>query len=41
MLELEYDDQYILIEARPGDGGRALPLEKEPASSPMRWRSGG
>ena len=41
VLELDYDDQYILIEARPADGGRALPFEKEPASSPMRWRSGG
>ncbi|HEV8098893.1 MAG TPA: class I SAM-dependent methyltransferase, partial [Gaiellaceae bacterium] len=28
-LELTYDDQYILIEARPGEGGR-LPLEEPP-----------
>ena len=27
VLELEYDDQYILIEARPGDGGRAQARE--------------
>jgi tRNA nucleotidyltransferase (CCA-adding enzyme) len=28
-LELDYDDQYILIEARAG-GGEPLPLEEEP-----------
>jgi len=30
-LELDYDDQYILIEARPGTGaGAPLPLEESP-----------
>ena len=35
VLELEYDDQYILIEARPGDGGRAQPLEKSRPMNPV------
>jgi SAM-dependent methyltransferase len=29
-LELAYDDQYILLAARPGASGPALPLEEEP-----------
>jgi SAM-dependent methyltransferase len=31
VLELDYDDQYILLESRAGAGGAALPLEEEPA----------
>jgi SAM-dependent methyltransferase len=31
-LELAYDDQYILLDARPGPSGPALPLEEEPAA---------
>jgi len=30
VLELDYDDQYILLEARPGDGGTTLPVEEAP-----------
>jgi len=30
VLELDYDDQYILIEARAGAGGEPLPLEEKP-----------
>jgi hypothetical protein len=30
VLELDYDDQYILIEARAGPVGEPLPLEEEP-----------
>jgi SAM-dependent methyltransferase len=30
-LELDYDDQYILLDARPGDDGSVLPLEEDPA----------
>jgi SAM-dependent methyltransferase len=31
VLELDYDDQYILIESQAGAGGELLPLEEEPA----------
>jgi SAM-dependent methyltransferase len=31
-LELGYDDQYIVIEAQPGNGRELLPLEEEPAA---------
>jgi SAM-dependent methyltransferase len=30
-LELDYDDQYILLDASSGSDGRTLPLEEEPA----------
>jgi SAM-dependent methyltransferase len=31
-VEMDYDDQYILVEARPSDGGGApLPIEEEPS----------
>jgi SAM-dependent methyltransferase len=32
VLELDYDHQYILIEARAGTGTEPLPLEEEPAA---------
>lgn len=31
-LGLAYDNQYILLDARPGPSGAALPLEEEPAA---------
>ena len=31
-VELDYDDQYILVEAKPSaGGGEPLPIEEEPA----------
>ena len=32
VLELDYDDQYILLEARAGNGGAELPMEEEPSA---------